>query len=338
MSGPKRRRGNYPKEKLQNAIRAVTEGSLTSVKASEFYGVPQSTIRSHVNHPSLRIGAGRSSHLNTDEENHLVDLIKSLEKIGVRLTRAVLQKVVIEYLRLIKTDPRWKINCSIITLFHPCSFHPLDNEPSLHWLRDFLLRNKKEIKMMKEKKLERSRRNGFSEEVRAGWFNTLEEILTSKDLMHKPLQIWNVDENGFADETQCEWIRNKWMTRDSWGGRGIHSAALTWTELVTHQCLTQLFCPSELVSFVITDQQKQSGELSLRRISERHRGRRFERSIFPSYSVICSQARSLWVPSPAVSDVPAFGRSTARRWRTKWSVGALSRTIKSLIGERQWGK
>jgi transposase-like protein len=108
MSGPKRSRSNYPKEKLQNAIRAVAEGTLTSVKASEFYGVPQSTIRSHVNHPSLRLGAGRSSHLNVEEENHLVDLIKSLEKIGVRLTQTVLRKVIIEYFRLIKKDPRWK--------------------------------------------------------------------------------------------------------------------------------------------------------------------------------------------------------------------------------------
>jgi hypothetical protein len=69
--------------------------------------------------------------------------------------------------------------------------------------------------MIKEKKTEQSRRNGFSEEVRGGWFNTLKEILNDEDLMHKPIKIWNADESGFTDETQCEWILNKSMARDS---------------------------------------------------------------------------------------------------------------------------
>lgn len=58
--------------------------------------------------------------------------------------------------------------------------------------------------MIKEKKLERARRNGFSEEVRVGWLTTLKDVLTDHDLIYKPLQIWNVDESGFSDETQCK--------------------------------------------------------------------------------------------------------------------------------------
>jgi hypothetical protein len=189
MSGAKRDRGNYPKQKLQNAIRAVTRGTLTSVKASEFYEVLQSTIRSHVNHPSSRLGAGRSFHLNTAEENHLLGLIKSLEKIGVRLTRVVLRKVIVDYFQLMKNDPLWKSNHSLFTSLYLCLLPSLENEPSLHWLRDVSCRNKKLIKMIKEKKMERSRRNGFAEEVRVGWFNTLREMLNDKDLMHKPMKI-----------------------------------------------------------------------------------------------------------------------------------------------------
>ena len=70
-------------------------------------------------------------------------------------------------------------------------------------MKDFLSRNKKEIKLIKEKKLERSRRHGFSEEVRTGWFNNLKQVLSDNDLMYKPLQIWNVDESGFSDDTKC---------------------------------------------------------------------------------------------------------------------------------------
>jgi hypothetical protein len=81
-------------------------------------------------------------------------------------------------------------------------YYFLDKEPSLHWIKDFLIRKKKDIKMIKEKKIERNRRDGFSEEVRVGWFKNLKEVLEKNDLLYKPLQLWNVDESGFNDETQ----------------------------------------------------------------------------------------------------------------------------------------
>jgi len=45
-----------------------------------------------------------------------------------------------------------------------------------------MVRHKNEIKMVKDKKMEKSRRNGFTEEVRSGWFNKLKEILINNDL------------------------------------------------------------------------------------------------------------------------------------------------------------
>lgn len=71
-------------------------------------------------------------------------------------------------------------------------------------MTNFLSRNKKEIKMVKEKKLEKSRRNGFTEEVRIGWFDKIKQVLTDADLLHTPMNIWNVDESGFSDDTQCK--------------------------------------------------------------------------------------------------------------------------------------
>ena len=58
--------------------------------------------------------------------------------------------------------------------------------------------------MVKEKKLEKSRRNGFTEEVRVGWFEKVKQVLTDNNLLHTPMNIWNVDESGFSDETQCK--------------------------------------------------------------------------------------------------------------------------------------
>jgi hypothetical protein len=55
-----------------------------------------------------------------------------------------------------------------------------------------------------EKKLEKSRRNGFTEEIRVGWFNNVKEVLSNNGLLHIPMNIWNVDESGFSDEAQCK--------------------------------------------------------------------------------------------------------------------------------------
>ena len=71
-----------------------------------------------------------------------------------------------------------------------------------HWLEDFLRRNKNKIKFIKEQKLERSRKEGFTEPVRSGWFDTVFAVMQQYNLFDKPAQIYNVDECGFNDDTQ----------------------------------------------------------------------------------------------------------------------------------------
>jgi hypothetical protein len=71
-------------------------------------------------------------------------------------------------------------------------------------MKDFLIRNKNDIKLVKEKKMEGGRRRGFTEDVRCGWFNNLKEVLNNNGLIYKPRQIFNVDESGFADDTKCK--------------------------------------------------------------------------------------------------------------------------------------
>ena len=57
--------------------------------------------------------------------------------------------------------------------------------------------------MVKEKKIEKARQEPFTEEARSGWFQKLKQMLVVNDILHKPMQIWNIDESGFSDETQC---------------------------------------------------------------------------------------------------------------------------------------
>ena len=104
----KRQRGLYLKEQLVAAINAVKAGNMPSVKASRVYGVPQSTIRSRINNPELRIGADRQYYLTRDEEKCLIRLIKSVEKINVCLTKALLKRIAGEYTKSVTNDQRLK--------------------------------------------------------------------------------------------------------------------------------------------------------------------------------------------------------------------------------------
>lgn len=65
-----------------------------------------------------------------------------------------------------------------------------------------MVRNKNQIKFIKEQQLERSRKDGFTEAIRSEWFNTVFDVLQQHDLFDKPGQIYNADECGFNDETQ----------------------------------------------------------------------------------------------------------------------------------------
>ena len=178
----------------------LSKKKMTSVKASEFYHVPQSTIWSHINNDLLHVGAGRPFYLSPKQEIYLVELIKSLDEIGIRLTKSVLMKVIGEYLRLAIYNARFNSKVLSSNVIYILIIF-IENEPSFHWLTNFLLRNKKDIKMIKEKKIEKSRRNGFTEEVRTNWFNKLNEILVKNDLVHRPIPIWNMGESGFSDDT-----------------------------------------------------------------------------------------------------------------------------------------
>ncbi len=54
----------------------------------------------------MHIGADRPFYLTTKQEVYFVELIKSLEVIGVRLTKIILRKVVREFIRFVSNNPR----------------------------------------------------------------------------------------------------------------------------------------------------------------------------------------------------------------------------------------
>ncbi|CAF3863243.1 unnamed protein product [Rotaria sp. Silwood1] len=125
---------------------------MTSIEASKKFGVPESTIRKHKDNRSNRVGSGRPSVLSVDQEQYLVALLQELQSIGVRLTREILAKITGDFIRMIKKS---------------------NKDVSRHWFQNFFKRNSDKLKMKKELKLERSRRDNFTEEVRSNWFSKL---------------------------------------------------------------------------------------------------------------------------------------------------------------------
>ena len=128
----RRRRGLYSKEQLIEAVRAIQGKKMTSVKAAQVYQVPESTIRCHTSNSSLRFGAGRSFYLSNKQENYLIELIKSFETIGIRITRVILREMVGQYIKLVTNDRRLKriVNFTKQIMFNFLLF--LEDKPSLH--------------------------------------------------------------------------------------------------------------------------------------------------------------------------------------------------------------
>ncbi|CAF4021304.1 unnamed protein product [Rotaria sp. Silwood1] len=152
----------YSSESLQQAIQAYSSGSMSSLDAAKFYGVPESTIRNHKRRPAMNIGSGRPYLLKRNDEDYLVQLLLDLERTGFRLTKRKVRKISEEYVET--------------------------------------------LKQKSQQKLERCRKDGFTETVRSGWFDTLFNVMQSHNLFDKPAQIYNVDECGFNDDTQRELV------------------------------------------------------------------------------------------------------------------------------------
>jgi len=197
----KKHRTTYSLDAFHQAISAYRDKIMSSIEASEKFGVPQSTIRKHKNNTNNHVGSGRPSILSNNQEKYLVALLEELHSAGVRLTKETLSKISGDFMRKVKNNEN--IGKSILFIYHNASLVYVEN-PGRHWFDNFFKRNSDKLKMKKEIKLENARRDGFTENVRSQWFNKLKHILDKNNLHARPAQIWNCDESGFSDETQGE--------------------------------------------------------------------------------------------------------------------------------------
>ena len=88
----------YAKESLQNAVRAVQDGSSVNAAAKDF-GVPKSTLHDHVSGKYKRIGSGGRTVLALQDEQEIVLSCQALAEMGFGITRSLVETVIADYIR-----------------------------------------------------------------------------------------------------------------------------------------------------------------------------------------------------------------------------------------------
>ncbi|CAF1549570.1 unnamed protein product [Adineta ricciae] len=218
-------RVNYPKENFPLAVEEYNNGASSS-DLTKKYGIPGSTIRNHKSNPNLKVGAGRPTLLSNEQEKYLVELLKSLETIGCRLTKPTALQISSDYVQRITGK---------------------EIEVGRKWLKNFLQRWQNELKVIKEEKLESARRNGFTEDVRCRWFEKLNSILEKNSLKTRPHAIYNCDETGFSDATACELVIVSHDTKHAFEQSGGGGKSFT-TNLVCSNAAGEILPPFVIYS------------------------------------------------------------------------------------------
>ena len=128
---------------------------------------------------------GRPQVLTVAEERAIVRACISLSSLGFGLSRGHVSKIVADY---IKSEDR------------PNPFK--DGRPGKKWWSGFLRRWKAQLSERKPEHLSKKRSDASKNEIREGFYNELESVLSKQGLLDLPQhelapRLWNCDESGF---------------------------------------------------------------------------------------------------------------------------------------------
>jgi hypothetical protein len=172
--GEVRKNGNWSDLQLHRAKRAVDRGArITS--AADFYGIPRSTLRSHVQGITLGRKRGKTSVLTPSEEKKLVTYLHDMANRGFPLT--------------------WlQLKLKVASLVQDGRETPFkDGVPGNGWVRWFRKRHP-EVSLRSAQTLEMARARSLCPENVASFYNNLQEAYTEHE--YDPSHIWNADESG----------------------------------------------------------------------------------------------------------------------------------------------
>ncbi|XP_072378888.1 uncharacterized protein [Diabrotica undecimpunctata] len=172
---------SWREDDLLRAVTAINDENVSVRAAIRTFSVPESTIRYRMKKNDFSKHAlGPDSQLGRDTEHKLVNHVKKLQGVGFAPTQRELRKLAYQLAE--KLGKR----------------HIFNTDKKIAgkvWLSSFM-RRYLELMVRKAQGISRARTERMSREEVKNYFTLLADILTSNDLLNKPIYIWNCDEIG----------------------------------------------------------------------------------------------------------------------------------------------
>ncbi len=146
------------RDKLEKAIELVQTKQLSLRVAAERYDIPKSTLYRHITGESKRLGSGRPTVLNAEEEKAIVRICQELAQSGFGLERVLVGCVISNYLKTIGRETSFS-----------------DGIPGKKWWQGFLTRWP-QLSERKPQHFPSSRAMASTPEVMDNYFQALQVI------------------------------------------------------------------------------------------------------------------------------------------------------------------
>jgi hypothetical protein len=179
-------RAQWREEDLRRAIISVVQGGRSQASAAAAYCIPRETLRRHLKKVSDGEGVvkrlGRNAVLSPDQEEELVDVVKTMEEQLYGLTPTDVRRLVYQY-------------CELNEIKHP--FNHEKREAGRDWMEAFLRRHP-ELSVRKPEPTSLQRAQGFNKPKVQVFFDKLASLLYKNHRRIPESNIYNVDETGFS--------------------------------------------------------------------------------------------------------------------------------------------
>ncbi|XP_064292309.1 uncharacterized protein LOC135309819 [Plodia interpunctella] len=174
----KKKRAQWTSQQMENAVKMVERGILSTYAAAARYNIPRRTLRNHLKSGSTTRKLGRSTILTTEQEAGLVRRIIRLADVGVPMTSKMLRVQAFSFCKIKKI---------------PNTFNDAKNAAGKKWLRLFLKRHP-ELARRKAQMMNPARAQKLNKDIVRDHFSKYKSVLDKLGMEHKPESIYNIDE------------------------------------------------------------------------------------------------------------------------------------------------
>lgn len=172
------KRAQWTSQQMENAVKMVERGILSTYAAAVRYNIPRRTLRNHLASGSITRKLGRSAILTPEQEAGLVRRIIRLADVGVPMTSKMLRVQAFSFCKIKKIRN---------------TFNDAKNAAGKKWLRLFLKRHP-ELARRKAQMMNPARAQKLNKDIVSDHFSKYKSVLDRLGIEHKPESIYNIDE------------------------------------------------------------------------------------------------------------------------------------------------